>query len=216
MPIFKTMVSAAALAASLTFTSSAVSAAVVDFDVDGLGAPISANTPITNQYVNLGVLFEGLEDGAAVDINAAPDPDGDPEPTTPNVLTNCSSASVSCPGNRADIVRISFASAVSQVSLMLNTLGSSPVTFELYDDSNTLLETLTQASASGTYELVSFAATGIFRIDGVQPNDGWAWAMDDLTFTPSAPVPVPAPLLLLGTALAGLGAASSRRRRRSV
>lgn len=212
MPNLQTKVSVAALAAGLAFTGAAANATVINFDVDGLGATIAANTPITNQYANLGVLFEGLENGAAVDINAGPDPDGDPEPSTPNALTNCSDASASCPGNRADIVRISFASAVSQVSLMLNSLGSRSITFELYDAANNLLETRTEASASGSYEQVAFAATGVFRIDGVQPNDSWAWTMDNLSFTPTTPIPVPASLLLLGTALAGLGAASSRRR----
>ena len=120
---------------ALLFASSLTMAApiVIDFDVDGLGNPIAPNTPITDQYASVGVTFLGLEDGAPVDINAAPDPDGVTAPSGPNVLTNCANASLSCPGNRADVVRILFDIPVFDISLQLDSLGSRSVTFNLYD-----------------------------------------------------------------------------------
>lgn len=197
------------VAAGILFSGLA-SATVITFDVDGLGVPIAGNTPITNQYANLGVTFAGLENGSAIGINAAPDPDGIPAPSAPNVMTNCANASLGCPGNRADIVRISFATAVSGVSLSLDSLGGNAVTFNLYDALNNLLETQTVSSGGSLYVPVTFAASGVSRIDGLQPNDSWAWAFDDLTFTASASVPEPGSLSLLALAVAGLGFARRR------
>ena len=190
--------------------SAAAATIVINFDVDGLGAPIAANTPITTQYSSLGVLFQGIEDDSPVDINAAPDPDGLPVPSAPNAMTNCADASLTCPGNRADILRIRFATPVSGISLQLNSLGTESVTFNLFDASDTLLETLSVTSFPSFYVPVSFTAAGVSRIDGLQPFDDWAWAFDDLTFNTTA-VPAPATLALLGVALVGLAAVLRRR-----
>jgi hypothetical protein len=47
----------------------------------------------------------------------------------------------------------------------------------------------------------------------VQPDDTWAWAMDDLTFSRAeAAVPVPSTLLLFGLGLLGLGIRGRRNR----
>ena len=183
---------------------------VINFDVDGLGAPIVSNTPITTQYSNLGVLFQGFEDDSPININAAPDPDGVAAPSAPNVMTNCANASLSCPGNRADILRMLFDNPVDGISLELDSLGGLAVTFNLYDALDNLLETVAISSGGSIYVPVSFTASGVSRIDGLQPNDGWAWAFDNLTFTAGA-VPEPGVLALFGLGFAVL--AATRRRK---
>ena len=52
-----------ALAAMVALSGTA-SAVTINFDVDGSGNPIAANTAITGQYANLGVTFSGVENGA--------------------------------------------------------------------------------------------------------------------------------------------------------
>lgn len=195
---------------ALAGTAASAAPVVINFDVDAFGNTIAANTSITNQYASLGVTFLGLENGSAININAAPDPDGSPTPSSPNALTNCSNASPGCPGNRADIVRIAFAAPVSDVSLSLNTLGPAAVTFNLYDAADVLLETLTQLSPDGTYAMVAFTASGVARIDALQPMDGWAWTLDNLSFE-SSTVPEPSAIALM--LAAGLAAGVARRRR---
>ncbi|MGK7937155.1 MAG: hypothetical protein AB4206_15395 [Xenococcaceae cyanobacterium] len=45
------------------------------------------------------------------------------------------------------------------------------------------------ATDSGTLYPIAFSSTNISRIDIFQPNDGWAYAIDNLDFTSSAAVP---------------------------
>ena len=198
-------------AAMVSLSATAFAAPTTNnFDVDDDGVAIAANTSITDQYADLGVNFLGLEDGLDIDINAAPDPDGDPMQSAPNALTNCSDASVICPGNRADVIAISFDQAVSGISVWVNSLGSEDITFELYDAADNLLET-SSIGDTDAYDLLSFSAVGVVLIEILQPSDGWAYAIDDLTFTSgAAPVPVPGALVLFGS---GLAAFAARRRK---
>lgn len=204
--IIRSLLGVVLASASLAASASII---VIDFDTDGLGNPILTDTPITNQYANLGVLFAGIEDDAPVDVNAGPNPDGNPGGSAPNFMTNCANANGGCPGNRADILRITFDSGVSGISLFLDSLGGQSVTFNLYDAGDSLLESV---AISGLLP-VAFTASGVTRIDAVQPNDGWAFAFDDLTFDTTATGDVPAPLTLalFGLGLAGLGWSSRKK-----
>lgn len=202
---------AMALAAALTLASPALAdPTVINFDVDAMGNPIAANTPITTQYAAWGVTFLGVENGQPVNVNAAPDPDLVPAPSSPNVMTNCANALSFCNGNRADLVQISFASPVSNISLMLDSLGGQSVTFNLYDALNNLLETQTVTSGNSSYVPVNFASSGVSRIDGLQPDDGWAWAFDNLTFNGSA-VPEPSTWAMMLLGFGGIGLTMRRR-----
>jgi hypothetical protein len=210
----KSVFVSAMLATAMAAVPGVASAAtVINFDVDGLGNVIASNTSITNQYANLGVTFRGIEDEAPVNINAAPDPDGVPAPSAPNVLTNCDNAGQGCPGNRADIVQILFAGAASNISFQLDTLGGESVTFNLFDGNDMLLETLSVSSNGSVFVPVSFSASGVRRIDGLQPNDGWAWAMDDLSFDGGV-VPEPASWAMMIAGFGLVGAAARRNRAR--
>lgn len=194
------------LVSLLVLATSYAHGTLIDFDTDANGNVISANTAITNQYQNWGVTFAGFEDNASININAAPDPDGVTAPSGSNVLTNCTDASAACPGNRADIIEILFSGSSSNISLMLDTLGSASVTFELYDINNLLLETKTVSSNTSAYVPVSFSSVGVSKILGLQPNDDWAWAMDDLSFDMnlSAEIPEPSIILILSLGLLAL------------
>lgn len=208
----RTFILAAAAALVWPATASAV-VYTVNFDTDDDGTAIAPLTVLTDQYADWGVNFLGLENGRQTDIQVGGDPDGDPQPSLPNVLTNCAPASLQCPGSRADIVRILFDAATASVAFQVNSLGWLPITFEAYDASNNIIETQTVISDRG-YERVSFSSGGIYRIDGLQPDDFWAWTLDDLTFDieagPSEDVPAPAALALLGL---GVGVLGLRRRR---
>ena len=118
-----TLLRAVSVATPLALAPLTASAVVINFDVDGLGSPIAANTPITTQHSNLGVLFVGIENGNPVNVNPAPDLNGGPVPSAPNAMSNCDNATLFCPGNRADLVQVLFSSSASGISLQLNSLG---------------------------------------------------------------------------------------------
>jgi len=212
----RSLLMTAAVAASLSATAFAAPR-TINFDVDDDGVAIAAGTAITDQYADWGVHFRGLEAGREIDILADSDPDGDPVQSGPNALRNCSTAGSECPGTpsetRADWIEVSFDTAVSNVSVWVNSLGggiTTPIRFTLYDAIGNVVET-NRISGTSAYDLLTFSATGVALIEIRQPTDIWAFAIDDLTFDAgAAPVPVPGALVLFGS---GLAAFAARRRK---
>ena len=112
-------------------------------------------------------------------------------------------------GARADTLSIIFDTLASDVSWLTQSFGVSSATFNAYGAGGRLLESVVQ---TGDLVATAFSVGGIRRIEALQPGDGCAWGMDDLSFTVS--VPEPAALSLLGIGLLGFGL--TRRRRRTA
>ena len=169
----------ACLAGLALFSPVALLGAVVDFDNLPGGGTIAADTALTTQYSSIGVTFSALEDGSPVSaavINSA-------SPISGNYWANTSDGDF---GPRWDALIMEFATPVSGVNWLTQSHGGLSITFNAYDAGNTLLETLV---ITGNWVPTSFAATGISRIEALQPDDGWGWGMDSLEFDSAGQVP---------------------------
>lgn len=157
-------------------SANAYAATVIDFSV------YPENTAITDQFADQGVTFRGLEEGVQVpNVTAAFG-----SATGDTFLSNCYPTRCD---QRADVVEVSFATPASNVSFGVDSEGSLEITFNAYDASDNLLETFSASSDGGVF---GFSASGISRIDMLQPNDGWGWGFANLTFDGAAvfePVP---------------------------
>lgn len=198
-----------ALSAALALSAVASAHAVtIDFDTLPGGGTVAANTVITNQYASVGVLFSMSDLGVAqtgpfAEYQYAALYNG---LGLGNALWNCG---LGC-GPRSDTITISFVNAASDVSLLLDSEGGLPITFNAYDSGNNLLQTITTSSSFPSYLPVSFSVSGISRIDAKNPQQGWGWSMDQLSYTASAVPEAESGVL----AVAGMAVAAAFLRRR--
>ena len=173
----------------------AANAALIDFDNLPGGGTLAANSILTTQYSSLGVTFSATENSSTVSssvINTF-------TPFSGNYWANTTSGVF---GPRHDVLSIMFDNAAENVSWLTQSYGGSSITFNAFDSASNLLETI---STTGDWINTSFASSGIYRIDALQPNDGWGWGLDNLSFDGSVSVPEPASIALIGLGLAGIG-----------
>ncbi|MHB0961336.1 MAG: PEP-CTERM sorting domain-containing protein [Pirellulaceae bacterium] len=168
--------------AVLLSVSSGARGFFVDFDTDPSGNALSSGEILTNQYAAWGVTFSALENGSTVDslliLNS-------------EVYGNSWANAPDLFGSEAwDILRIEFASPVTNVEWLTFSLGSEFITFSAYDAEGNLLETVLP---SGDPVSTAFSVSGISRIDAEQPSEEYFWAMDNLSF---AAVPEPSTFVL--------------------
>jgi hypothetical protein len=192
--------SIAALMASLFI--GAANATVINFD------DLSGPVVLGEQYASLGVHFSAYENGSAVGALAGNSLSGTYH-TPDNVWSNCVG---SICGSRADVLRIDFDSAVSDLSWWTDTAGTfgGDMHFNAYGSDDSLLESIiATATVEGTYALSAFSVSGISYVELLQPTDDWGYYIDTLSFTAS--VPEPSVLFLMGAGLAGIGLARRRK-----
>lgn len=189
------------VAIALVCAPLALHGAVVDFDNLPGGGTLSADTILTTQYASVGVIFSALEDGSPAD-SAVIDQFG---PISGNYWANTTDGNF---GPRWDVLIMEFSTPASGVSWLTQSHGNLDITFNAYDAGNNLLETLV---ITGDWVPSGFAASGISRIEALQPEDGWGWGLDNLEFT-AGQIPEPATFSMIAL---GLAAASLLTRKRS-
>jgi hypothetical protein len=185
------MVAASANAALITFDDKGF----VNFD------------DVTTQYAADGVIFSGLENDAAVNLEAV---DGtvfsDSTPASPPMsLSNFFNDNS---GLRADVMSFNFLAPASGIEFDYNPAGSRGVnsTVNLYNSFDSLISSYTIGSlytvmTTPNHWRVVVPDGGVSRLDLLQPDDDWGHYVDNLSFTP---VPEPGTLLLLCAGLLGL------------
>lgn len=190
----------------LLLVSSFVNAAVIDFDALPGGGTLANNSALDHQYASFGVTFGATENGNAVTssvINSFDPYQGNYWANTRDEFFDLDS--------RHDVMNITFSSGANNVSWLTNSFPydfSAAIIFNAYDQNSNLLETV---MAEGAWVLTSFAAAGIYRIEAIQPDDDWGWAMDNLSFSLPSEVPEPGTAALLGLGLLWFAAARRRK-----
>lgn len=192
----------ACLAGIVLFCSAALQGAVVDFDNLPGGGTLPADTILSTQYASIGVIFSATEDDSPANsavINSV-------APFSGNYWANTTDGNFE---PRWDALIMDFSTPVSGVSWLTQSHGDSSITFNAYDAGHNLLETLV---ITGHWAPSSFAASGISRIEALQPDESWGWGMDNLEFS-AGQVPEPATYGMFALGLAAVSLLGRKRRR---
>lgn len=193
----------------LMLLSTSSHATLIDFD------DLSFNTRVSNQYMPLGVLFSAYENDIAVNAPIVHDNwqnSSDVLGRDDMGLSNCYDTQASC--NRADVMRIDFIDTASNISWLQNNEGSDDPFWQLFDDTDTLIETINVNGPSSWFN-VAAASSNVSYMLGFQPRDNWTWSIDNLQFTIDETAVVPEPSTLAIFALSIIGLASRRFKKQS-
>ena len=201
------------LLAAVAIVTGTVHATTINFDVLPGGGAIASGTVLTTQYLSLGVTFTGFEDGVEFAPEIRSQQFISVPNSLPNYLTNFHHFPSTAAPDRLDEIRMTFATGVTNVQMVLNTAGTNDITFAIYNTVGTLLSTVTRSGSGASNVAITLPGTNVGRISAFQPTDTWWYSIDDLQFDQvQAGVPEPTTMTCLFAGLALLGAFKAFRR----
>ncbi len=178
-----------ALTASMLALSTSVNASLITFEeVGSVGITFNGEPPLNEQYLPLGVTFDGgwkiLNEGAGFGIDA---------------LSGTNFAAFNTKAGSTQTIGMTFDSNISDISGFLGDGLSVEWTISAYLD-NLLISDTTVTNLAGEY--IEFSLASLTADYVTVSSLSKVGVMDDLSFTSA--VPVPAAVWLFGSGLIGL------------
>jgi hypothetical protein len=203
-------------ASPITSTSFANGATMVDFDDLPGGAGNLWGPSVTNQYADLGVSFNNPSDPGkeTADSNLT---SLMPGASPGNALFVYQGGRIGDPA--AEPFQILFSTPVAMVGFTFGSSTDSFLELDVYDSTNTLIETLDFTGSPAPIGLAGFAgvqeSTPIGRVDASyhpnsDPSRTLSFSVDNLEFQGSA-VPEPSTFALMATGFLGIAIGRLRR-----